>query len=202
MRTRTLTLVALLAAWTLVLTGCNKSEEPAEAEQALNEAAQYCIDNGGTHEIVTSETAVYGECTLPDGTVCEEWDYFEWKCPEAVVEEKSLTMDEINELIKTHFPKSYTFSEFDVASNLIWDEGDHVYTGDEIGTLTPTHANISKSQVLGSGIEDGMIKTETLAVLESGTIVNIVYVVDPDTMNFVAANISDWDLITNYQFQY
>ncbi|MBR6907944.1 DUF333 domain-containing protein [bacterium] len=43
----------------------------------MNEAAQYCIDNSGTHEIVTSETAVYGECTLPDGTVCEEWDYFE-----------------------------------------------------------------------------------------------------------------------------
>ena len=203
MKTRTLTLVALLAAWTLVLTGCNKSEEPAEAEQTLNEAAQYCIDNGGSHEIVTSETAVYGECTLPDGTVCEEWDYYEGKCPEAVVEERSLTMEEIEELIKTHFPKSYSYSEFDLAANLIWDEGEHTYTEEEAGILTPMHAKINKSQVLWSGIEDGMIKTETLATLaESGTLVNIVYVVNPETMDFVAANVSDGEITTNYQFQY
>ena len=48
-----------------------------------------------------------------------------------------------------------------------------------------------------------MIKTETLATLaESGTLVNIVYVVNPDTMDFVAANVSDGEITTNYQFQY
>ena len=72
-----LSVAAIMLVGVLVLAGCKKNEP-------LNDAAQFCIDNGGTHQIVTSETAVFGECTLPDGTVCEEWDYFEWKCPEAL----------------------------------------------------------------------------------------------------------------------
>ena len=154
MKTRTLSLVALLAAWTLILTGCNKEASETPAEQPLNEAAQYCVDNGGTHEIVTSETAVYGECTLPDGTVCDEWDYLEWACPEATTEEKKLTMEEITDLFKTHFPKSYTYSNFNITTNLIEDEGEHAYTAEEAGILTPKHSKITENQVISSGIQN------------------------------------------------
>ena len=202
MKTRTLSLVVLLAAWTLILTGCNKGTTETQAEQPLNEAAQYCIDNGGTHEIVTSDTAVYGECTLPDGTICEEWDYLEWACPEATTEEKKLTMEEITDLFKTHFPKSYTYSNFNITTNLIEDEGEHTYTAEETGILTPKHSSIIKNEVISSGIQDGMIYTDTLATLEDWSLINILYVVDPNTLNFVAANVTDWDYSVNYQFSY
>lgn len=202
MKTRTLSFVALLAAWTLILTGCNKEASETPTEQPLNEAAQYCIDNGGSHEIVTSETAVYGECTLPDGTVCEEWDYLEWACPGATTEEKSLTIEEITDLFKTSFPKSYTYSNFNIATNLIEDEGEHTYTDEEAGILTPKHSEIKTSQVVSSGIQDGMIYTDTLATLENGSLISVLYVVNPTTLNFVAANVTDWDYQVNYQFAY
>lgn len=202
MKTRTLSLVALLAAWTLILTGCNKEASETPAEQPLNEAAQYCVDNGGTHEIVTSETAVYGECTLPDGTVCDEWDYLEWACPEATTEEKKLTMEEITDLFKTHFPKSYTYSNFNITTNLIEDEGEHTYTDEEAGVLTPKHSEIQESQIISSGIQDGMIYTDTLATLENGNFINVLYVIDPNTLNFVASNVADWDYHYTYQFAY
>ena len=203
MKTRTLSLVALLAAWTLVLTGCNKSntETPAE-EQPLNEAAQYCVDNGWTHEIVTSETAVYGECTLPDGTVCEEWDYLEGKCPEATVEEKSLTLEDINNLITTNFPKSYSFHEYNTSTNLIGNEWEYTYSEGEAKQLIPSFWTVTQADVTSSGIQDGMIYTEVVYTIEEWETVNVLYIVDPKTENFVAAEVVKWDINTNYQFQY
>ena len=205
MKTRTLSFVALLAAWTLILTGCNKEISEDPLEQPLNEAAQYCIENGGTHNIVTSETAVYGECTLADGTVCEEWDYLEWACPEpipTITEEKSFTMDEIKDLFKTHFPKSYTYSDFNIASNLIEDEGEHTYTAEEAGILTPKHSEIQGSQVISSGIQDGMVYNDTLSTLENGSLISVVYVINPDTLNFVTAKVTDWEHQVTYKFAY
>ena len=203
MKTRTLSLVALLAAWTLVLTGCNKSntETPAE-EQPLNEAAQYCVDNGWTHEIVTSETAVYGECTLPDGTVCDEWDYYEGKCPEGTGEDKSLTIEEINELMTTHFPKSYTFVEHDFSTDQQKDSWEYTFTEEDKGQLIKDLWNVTEANVMWSGIQDWMIYTEVVYNLEEWEIVKVLYIVDPDTMNFVAATVSKGDLSTNYQYSY
>lgn len=207
MKTRTLSFIALLTAWTLILTGCNKgtneNSPESPAEQPLNEAAQYCIDNGGTYNIVTSETAVYGECTLADGTVCEEWDYLEWACPiSSTIEEKSLTMEEIKDLFKTHFPKSYTYSDFNIASNLIEDEGEHTYTAEEAGILTPKHSEIQGSQVISSGIQDGMVYNDTLSTLENGSLISVVYVINPDTLNFVTAKVTDWEHQVTYKFAY
>lgn len=43
-------------------------------------ASEYCIDNGWSFEIVSNETDIYWECTLPDWTKCEEWEYYNWEC--------------------------------------------------------------------------------------------------------------------------
>ena len=42
-----------------------------------NPASEFCIENGGTLEIIES----VGMCTLSDGVQCEEWDYFKGMCP-------------------------------------------------------------------------------------------------------------------------
>ena len=56
-------------------------EEPA---QLPNPASAYCTEHGGTLSIKKDgEGNEYGECTLSDGTVCEEWAYFRGECPKA-----------------------------------------------------------------------------------------------------------------------
>ena len=100
-------------------------------------------------------------------------------------------MEEITDLFKTHFPKSYTYSNFNITTNLIEDEGEHTYTDEEAGVLTPKHSEIQESQIISSGIQDGMIYTDTLATLENGNFINVLYVIDPDTLNFVASNVAD-----------
>ena len=42
-----------------------------------NPASEFCIDMGGTLEIVDEAGGQVGYCVLPDGTRVEEWEYFE-----------------------------------------------------------------------------------------------------------------------------
>ena len=68
MKSNLLSLTALLAVWTLVLTGCCKNNEDA----ALNEAIQLCLNNWWTHSLIHSQTATYGECSFPSWVTCED----------------------------------------------------------------------------------------------------------------------------------
>lgn len=67
----------------MVLGGC--TTQPPAAPAALpspptagmaNPAAQYCIAQGGTLEIVRGAGGEYGVCHLADGVVMDEWALF------------------------------------------------------------------------------------------------------------------------------
>lgn len=53
---------------------------PVDTAEIWNPASEYCIANWWTFEIVSNETDIYGECTLPDWTKCEEWTYYNGEC--------------------------------------------------------------------------------------------------------------------------
>ena len=59
--------------------GCGDSEQP---EPGLpNPASVYCVDNGGRLEIrQDSEGGQVGICVFPDGSECDEWDFFRGDC--------------------------------------------------------------------------------------------------------------------------
>ena len=44
--------------------------------QLANPASEYCVDQGGTIEIVDEPAGQVGYCNLADGTRIEEWEYF------------------------------------------------------------------------------------------------------------------------------
>ena len=156
---KVLSLFAVLAAWTLVLTGCNKSGD---------------VNEENVDETPAVETA----------------------------QKQSLDLGELIGLIETHFPKSYEYSVFNMTDNLIGDEWRHVYNRMELGYLTPEYSNIVDREVTSSGIEDGMIYTMVKATLDDGKQIDVLYIVNPETLDFVAASVEDGDITTNYQFSY
>lgn len=219
MKTRTLWLVALLAIGALTLAGCDKTntpvENPVEEEvEIANPASVYCEENWG---ILNLEE---GLCMFNDGSYCEEWSYQRWECQPGEIfyntlddenvdfvlpewAKTSLTIEELEDLEETHFPKSYFFSTYNMKENLIGEEGTVVYAEDISHTLLiPEHATMASREVLSSGIEDGMIYTITQVTLQDDTVISVLYIVDPVTLNFVAANVENWDITTNYQFAY
>ena len=52
--------------------------------QIANPASLHCTKEGGISEIINGQ---YGVCTLPDGTQCEEWEYFRGECGAIPVED-------------------------------------------------------------------------------------------------------------------
>lgn len=156
---KVLSLVAVLAVWTLVLTGCNKTEN---------------VNEENVDETPVVETAP----------------------------KQSLDLGELIGLIENHFPKSYEYSVFNRTDNLIEDEWRHVYNRMELGYLTPENTKMIDREVTSSGIEDGMIYTMVKATLDDGKQIDVLYIVNPETLDFVAASVEDGDITTNYQFSY
>ena len=215
MKKTTLWIVALLAVATLA--GCNKApvENPEQNAEIANPASVYCEENGGT--LVLEEGAWL--CMFEDGSYCEEWAYQRWECQPGeimynTVEDEnidtvlpewaktSLTNEELEETIDTHFPKWYTYSVYneDTKESLTWE---YTYPEDlDHSLLLPIHATMASREVIASGIEDGMIYTLTKVTLQDDTEVNILYIVNPETLDFVAANVENGIETTNYQFVY
>lgn len=72
MKLRIICLLAVLG----LFAGCATTET-----ELANPASKYCIEQGGTLDIVDTEDGSVGMCKLPEGTVCEEWAYYNGECP-------------------------------------------------------------------------------------------------------------------------
>lgn len=208
MKTKTFGLIALLAIWCLTLAGCNKSET-----ETANPASTYCEENGGTLLLQEGEWL----CIFDDGTYCEEWSFYrdeckKWEIIYNTVDEEdyvlpewaktSLTTEELDELAETHFPKSYTYTTYNMETGETWS-WESTYPEDLSHTLLiPEHATMASREVVSSGIEDGMIYTLTKVVLQDGTELQVLYIVNPETLDFVAVSVENGNETINYQFAY
>jgi uncharacterized protein len=80
----------VIASMIVVLSGalaaCGSDAEPSDTTTGVeiaNPASQFCVEQGGTVEIVDEPDGQVGYCTLPDGTRIEEWEYFRSQDPAA-----------------------------------------------------------------------------------------------------------------------
>lgn len=61
------------------LAGCGNDSRPSDTTaptQLANPASVFCVEQGGTVEIVDESGGQVGYCNLPDGTRVEEWEYY------------------------------------------------------------------------------------------------------------------------------
>jgi len=188
--------LSLLLIGGIALAWCQKTEwEPEVSESKYPVAEQVCVDNGW--EVTVDEEGA-DICLLGGRAIYladMEENTEEWAAT-------SLDLGELINIMENNFPKAYTFTKYNMATNESEGKGTHVYTLDELGFLTPEYSNIVDREVTSSGIEDGMIYTMVKATLDDGKQIDVLYIVDPVTYNFVAANIEDGDITTNYQFTY
>jgi uncharacterized protein len=68
---------------------CGSDAEPSEMTSDVgiaNPASVFCVEQGGTVEIVDEAAGQVGYCNLPEGTRIEEWEYFRSQNPTAAAE--------------------------------------------------------------------------------------------------------------------
>ena len=178
---------------------CQKSDSKSEvSESKYPVAEQVCVDNGW--EVTVDEEGA-DICLLGWRAIyLADMEENPENSNEPAV--TSLELGDLINIMENNFPKAYTFTKYNMATNESEGEGTHVYTLDELGFLNPEYSNIVDREVTSSGIEDGMIYTMVKATLDDGKQIDVLYIVDPVTFNFVAANIEDGDITTNYQFTY
>ena len=71
------------------LAACGSDAEPTGTTSDVglaNPASVFCVEQGGTVEIVDEADGQVEYCNLPDGTRVEEWEYFRSENPSASTE--------------------------------------------------------------------------------------------------------------------
>ena len=135
-----------------------------------------------------------------DVVVDVEEENFDVELPEWA--KTSLTNEELEWLTETNFPKWYTYTVYNMETEES-NNGEYTYPEDiSHSLLLPIHATMASREVTSSSIEDGMIYTLAKVTLQDDTEVEILYINDPVTLNFVAANVENGNETTNYQFVY
>ena len=103
------------------------------------------------------------------------------------------------------WPVGYTYEV--VSGGEVVDSGEYTYPEDiSHSLLVGEHATMAERTIISSAIEDGMIYTDCDVTLQDDTKLEILYINDPETLNYVACTVSyqadDIDQTTNYQFVY
>ena len=75
-------------------------------------------------------------------------------------------------------------------------------TPHNLTNITPHFGTIVEQKLLSSGIEDGMIYTNFDVTFDNGMTGNVLYINNPETLDFVAATVESEGMSVNYQFAY
>lgn len=78
------------------LPSSGSTQPPATGTGIANPASVFCVEQGGTVEIVDEADGQVGYCILPDGTRVDEWEYYRAENPDAPEIESELPGDGVD----------------------------------------------------------------------------------------------------------
>ena len=108
----------------------------------------------------------------------------------------SLSVEDLERIEETIPPISYDYETYDMMKGEIINSGKSEWESDKL--FIPEYENMVSREVTSSGIEDDMIYTLTNITLEDGSILQVLYVNEPDTLFCRAISVQNGDLTTLY----
>lgn len=115
----------------------------------------------------------------------------------------SLTIEDLDQIDETMFPVSYDYETYKWEDENTSDSGSYTYPENvDHKLLLPIHADVVSREVVSSGIEDGMIYTIVNATLQDDSVISILYINDPVTLQYIAASVNSDTETTLYSFVY
>ena len=114
----------------------------------------------------------------------------------------SLTSEDLDSMDKIEFPVSYSFSTYNWDDELI-DEWEFTYPEDiDHSLLIPELATMASRELVSSNTQDWMIYTFTKVTLQDWTVLDVLYINNPETLRYIAASVRWEDKTVNYEFSY
>ena len=116
-------------------------------------------------------------------------------------QEQTATEMTLEDIDNAPFPTGYTYET--TRDGEVVDSGEYTFPeGMDHSVIVRAGATVSERTVVESGIQDDMIYTDCEYKLQDGTRVQVLFVNDPETKNFVAANEINEDETTVYTYIY
>ena len=111
----------------------------------------------------------------------------------------SLTLEDLEKIEESMPPLSYEYQTYDMQSESVVDTGSYeVAEWEEAKFFIPEYETMVSREVVSSAIEDDMIYTTVKMTLEDGTVLNVLYINEPDTLFCRAISVENWDKTTLY----
>lgn len=139
-------------------------------------------DNGGN--LWTSSNNQVNEDTLED-----------------LVEKTPLSLEDLDRINRNRFPVSYTYSVYD-GENVV-ETWEYIYPENvDHNILLPIEETMVDRKVISSVMSHDRINTLVDVTLKNWESYSILYIIDPDTLEYLGASLSTPTATTLYTFSY
>lgn len=120
---------------------------------------------------------------------------------EDLVEKTPLTLEDLDRINKNKFPTSYTYTVYDV--DTIIETWEYVYPENvNHDVLLPIEETMVNREIISSVMSHDRINTLVDITLKNGESYSILYIIDPDTLEYLGASLSTPRNTTLYTFNY
>lgn len=125
--------------------------------------------------------------------------------PLADLREKTpLTIEDLDRIEKYKFPSSYTYSTYNRNDpNAAVEIHEYVYPNNvDHKLLLPIHENMTNREIISSVMDHDTINTTVNITLKNGEVYPVLYVNNPDTLEYIEASVNTPTNTTIYTFNY
>ncbi len=120
---------------------------------------------------------------------------------EDLVEKTPLSLEDLDRINRNRFPVSYTYSVYD-GENVV-ETWEYIYPENvDHNILLPIEETMMDRKVISSVMSHDRINTTVDITLENGESYSVLYIIDPDTLEYLWASLSTPTTTTLYTFNY
>ena len=120
---------------------------------------------------------------------------------EDLVEKTPLTLEDLDRINRNRFPVSYTYSVYD-GENVV-ETWEYIYPENvDHNILLPIEKTMVDRKVISSVMSHDRINTLVDVTLKNWESYSILYIIDPDTLEYLGASLSTPTATTLYTFSY
>ena len=120
---------------------------------------------------------------------------------EDLVEKTPLSLEDLDRINRNRFPVSYTYSVYD-GENVV-ETWEYIYPENvDHNILLPIEETMVDREVISSVMSHDRINTLVDITLKNGESYSILYIIDPDTLEYLGASLSTPRNTTLYTFNY
>ena len=120
---------------------------------------------------------------------------------EDLVEKTPLSLEDLDRINRNRFPVSYTYSVYD-GENVV-ETWEYIYPENvDHNILLPIEETMMDRKVISSVMSHDRINTLVDVTLKNWESYSILYIIDPDTLEYLGASLSTPTTTTLYTFNY